>query len=132
MAAFALAFLAALAAIGAAMLAIFNSDGWGVLIWAPVCVLIAVVHLGILAFAARMSSRASALVKLALLASVCFVAAFLLQVDEGDGPRWIIAMAVFADHPPRLPRWWPFWINLLAFVPLIGAWTMLLRRAHRS
>ena len=72
----------------------------------------------------------SASTRFALLSSAMFVLAFLLQVDEGDGPRWIIGAALLAgggDHG-RLPGWWPGWINLLAFAPLIVTWGLMLRQ----
>jgi hypothetical protein len=122
--------IGAATSIGAAGWAVLASDGWGVLIWLP-CVLVAgLFHLVLQVRLVSTSHVSADLAKLALLSSATFLAAFLLQVDEGDGPRWIIATAILSGSGggSRLPAWWPSWVNWLAFVPMVVSWALLVRR----
>ena len=115
--------LAPIAAIAVSGMSILASDGWGVLIWIPACLVVGVMHL-LLHVRMTWAAADSAAARLAMLSSAMFVLGFLLQVDEGDGPRWIIGSALFAggNSAARLPPWWPSWVNLGAFVPLMATW----------
>jgi hypothetical protein len=125
----------ALAATLASGWAIWTSDGWGVLIWLPCCLVAGVIHLLVQLLVVR-STPASVVARLtAHVSNAIFLLAFLLQVDEGDGPRWIIATAGAPElwgSWSRLPAWWPAWINLLAFGPLLGSWALLVRRSGHA
>lgn len=101
-------------------LAILRSDGWLVFLWLPCCVVAGTFHLVWLSVRGRPSTAASA--RLEYWASVLFLLAFLLQVDEGDGPRWLIMLPML-----RIPDWWPMWVNFFAFVPLVSCWIQMLR-----
>lgn len=122
----------ALASIAATAWAIRASDGWGILWWLPCCVIAGLFHLVVhIRMILNMTEVSAGMARLALLSSAAFLVAFLLQVDVGDGPGWIIATALLPDGLERakLPAWWPGWVNFLAFLPLIGTWALLVRRS---
>jgi hypothetical protein len=124
--------LAPVAAIVVSAMAIIASDGWGVLFWIPACVVGGLMHL-LLHIRMSWATTASPAVRLAILSSAMFVLGFLLQVDEGDGPRWVIGTVLLAgDGAPRLPQWWPSWVNLLGFVPLFVTWAFVVRETSRA
>ena len=112
-----------------------TSDGWGVLIWLPCCLIAGVIHLLVQVLVVRSTPVSAVAMRTAIVCNAIFLLAFLLQVDEGDGPRWVIATAVapeFWGNWSRLPAWWPAWINLLAFGPLLGSWALLVRRSRNA
>ena len=129
--------LAAVIAAGSACAAIARSGGWGLLILTPWCLL---AGLGQVVVNVRLAghcalSQSPRLTKLALVSSGMFVLAFLLQVDEGDGPRWLIVTALLSPYGgggSRLPEWWPIWVNWLAFVPLFVTWALMTRETWRA
>jgi len=121
--------LAPVAAIILAGMSILASDGWGVLIWVPACLVVGIMHL-LLHVRMTWATTDSSAAGLAILSSAMFVLGFLLQVDEGDGPRWIVGSALLAgsNGAARLPAWWPGWVNLVAFAPLIATWALVVRK----
>ena len=124
--------LAPIAAVAVSGTSILASDGWGVLIWIPACLIVGIMHL-LLHVRMTWATTDSAAARLAILSSAMFVLGFLMQVDEGDVPRWIIGSALLAggNGAPRLPAWWPGWLNLVAFAPLMATWALVLRKTSQ-
>lgn len=124
----------AVAAIGVAATAIRLSGGWGSILWIPICLVGGAGHMVLQIRMLRTDTGSSGGTRLGVLSSAMFVLGFLLQVDEGDGPRWIIGLAVLAGEvgAAPLPAWWPGWFNLAAFVPLLVTWWLLVRETSRG
>jgi len=129
-----LVIVVAIAAIGVTATAVRLSGGWGFLLWIPICLVGGAIHLVLQARMLRTSAGSSGRARLGVLSSAMFVLGFLLQVDEGDGPRWIIGAALFAGEASAapLPVWWSGWFNLAAFVPLFATWGLLVRETSRG
>jgi len=122
-------------AVVASCIAVVTSGGWGVIVFLPACVMVGAIHMVVHLRVVGRCVVTRRLAKLVWASAAMFLLAFLLQADEGDGPRWLIATALI---PPwggggtPLPAWCPSWVTWIAVAPLIVSWVVLLNEARRA
>jgi hypothetical protein len=119
-------FAAAVAAAGLYLK--WKYDGWltlvpGLFLYPAVCIAHVTAHLRP---ATRFADRPE-LLDMILLSHGCLIAAFLLQYDLGDGPRWLTITEMLGI---QLPSWWPHEVvgiplNFLLFGPAVWTWIKL-------
>jgi hypothetical protein len=84
--------------------------------------------------AARAAVERPRLLGMIVVSHLCLVAAFLVQYDMGDGPRWLtITELLGMDHPLWLPHEGfgiPF--NILVFAPVVWTWIKLRKTIVRG
>ena len=116
--------LTATAVVFATVSMIWASGGWLRLPFLVAALIAGLIHV---VLRSGHSDPAHGNSRLGLLADAAFFMSFAIQVDEGDGPKYLVIEGLLPDalRVGFLPYWWPGPLHLIVFAVLIYFWLTL-------
>ena len=122
--------ITAIVVVALTVLMVYAGTGWLTILFLPASLIAGVVHVAVRSLPRRNAAPDDR--RLDWVADAAFFLSFAIQVNEGDGPKFLIIESVIPDTLRHgwLPYWWPGPLHLIAFAAPVYCWFRLARRSR--